>query len=104
MDDFRQLGPKDAAPSVYKRASALMTKSIDDQHDQSTYGVQRTLARVQCLAPFGTQWQLIQLWTLRLTFDRRKRVLLFSFLCYTVGRARGRFERQLGLRPRTKVN
>ncbi len=23
MDDFRQLGPNDAAPSVYKRASAL---------------------------------------------------------------------------------
>ncbi len=23
MDDFRQLGPKDAAPSVYKHASVL---------------------------------------------------------------------------------
>ena len=37
--------------------------------DQSTYGVQCTVARVQCLAPFGAQWQLTQLWTLHPTFD-----------------------------------
>ncbi len=29
MDDFRQLGPKDAAPSVYKRASALSPLYIE---------------------------------------------------------------------------
>ncbi len=38
------------------------------------------MARVQCLAPFGAQWLLIQLWTLRPTSDRRKRVLLLSLL------------------------
>ncbi len=40
--------------------------------DQSTYSVHCTVAWVQCLAPFGAQWQLTQLWTLSPTFEGRE--------------------------------